>query len=59
MISRREFLKLSSLMAGGLLLPKWTSNLIPLKSTETLPMKLGRICAGDEGAQFDLKSEPN
>lgn len=58
-ISRREFLKFSSLMAGGFLLPKWTSNLIPLSSVETLPMKLGRICAGDEGAQFDLKSEPN
>jgi len=58
-IDRREFLKLSSLMAGGLLLPKWTSRLSSLNYSENLPVKLGRICAGDEGAQFDLKSEPN
>jgi len=57
---RREFLKYSGLVMGGLLLPETASRLLVPQSTFfDSGNKLGRICVGDEGAQFDLKSEPN
>jgi len=57
---RREFLKYSGLVMGGLLLPETASRLLVPQSTFfDSGNKLGRICVGDEGAHFDLKSEPN
>ena len=57
-MDRREFLKLSGLIMGGALLPEWV--LKTAVNAQELPLigKLGRICAGDEGASFEVKTEP-
>ena len=67
-ISRREFLKLSALAFGGLMMKDrarvWMSGERRLYLQEEPPpdfpegLMLGRICAGQEGAHFDIKSEP-
>jgi hypothetical protein len=66
-LSRREFLKLSALAAGGLALGRGQSGraiLAHLTHSQDVPpdfpdnVWLGRICAGQEGAHFDIKSEP-
>ncbi|MFZ3071528.1 MAG: L,D-transpeptidase [Anaerolineaceae bacterium] len=57
-ITRREFLKLSGIFVGALALsrPKLTF----AKALTQYPegANLGRICAGQEGAWFELKTEP-
>ncbi|HBG59818.1 MAG TPA: hypothetical protein DDW97_03470, partial [Anaerolineaceae bacterium] len=60
-MSRRDFLKLSGAMLGGLLLPRSKgvfSNYLP-QADVPQSANLGRICAGEEGAWFHLKTEPN
>jgi hypothetical protein len=68
-LSRRDFIKLLGLTAGGLVLNgnklervfASSSHLIKDdQSTPEFPVgkTLGRICAGDRGAHFDIKSEP-
>lgn len=70
-INRREFLKLSALALGGLALgdriapagaaPRFgASNLHQEDPPPEFPegKTLGRICAGQEGAHFDIKTEP-
>ncbi|HOF25599.1 MAG TPA: twin-arginine translocation signal domain-containing protein, partial [Anaerolineaceae bacterium] len=60
-VSRRDFLKLSGIVLGGLLLPRPKRSLANLFSQAEFPqgVNLGRICAGQEGAWFHLKTEPN
>ncbi len=66
-LSRREFLKLSALVAGGITLGRGQSGRAILSRLVNLQDEppnfpenqwLGRICAGQEGAHFDIKSEP-
>jgi len=67
--SRREFLKYLGLTVGGFAISsrsmdrifadKWLFSNIPQIEPEfPIGKKLGRICAGDPGARFDIKSEP-
>jgi len=67
--SRREFLKYLGLTVGGFAISsrsmdrifadKWLfSNIPQLEPEFPIGKKLGRICAGDPGARFDIKSEP-
>jgi len=60
-ISRRDFLKLSGAMLGGLMLPRSKGVLSNFFPQAQVPQgtNLGRICAGEEGAWFHLKTEPN
>jgi len=60
-ISRRDFLKLSGAMLGGLMLPRSKGVLSNFFPQLQVPQgtNLGRICAGEEGAWFHLKTEPN
>lgn len=58
LVSRRNFLKMSALGAGALLLPapKTRMGLLPdFPQSE----RLGRICAGGDGARFDLLARPD
>ncbi len=66
-LSRREFLKLSALAVGGLALggkrvsrrlEDWLPNLQEERPEFPANQPLGRICVGEPGAHFDLKSEP-
>jgi lipoprotein-anchoring transpeptidase ErfK/SrfK len=66
-LSRREFLKLSTLAMGGIVFSNSQSSKLILTRLERLQDEppdfpenvwLGRICAGQEGAHFDIKSEP-
>jgi len=65
--SRREFLRLSVLTLGGLAmgnsrLRKHLGQFAPVNQEETpvfpAHQPLGRICVGEPGAHFDVKSEP-
>jgi lipoprotein-anchoring transpeptidase ErfK/SrfK len=68
-ITRREFLRLSTLAFGGLALSRregFQQNLekwLPLFQEEIPEFPedkwLGRICVGEPGAHFDIKSEPD
>lgn len=59
MVSRREFLKLSGLALGGLALPSWAKEFFLGQNQFPQADRLGRICAGDEGAHFDLRAGPS
>ncbi len=66
-LSRREFLRLSALALGGLAMGKnnltrslgrWAS--VSQEEIPQFPVNqlLGRICVGEPGAHFEIKSEP-
>ena len=66
-ISRREFLKLSALTAGGLALGgsksirrmgRWLPFQQDLNPDFPISQPLGRICVGAPGTHLDIKSEP-
>lgn len=67
-LSRRDFLRLSALAMGGLAFTGRNRGLRALGSTLGLGQEeppvfpenqwLGRLCVGQEGAHFDIKSEP-
>jgi len=66
-LSRREFLKISTLALGGFALAGGKSKRILIDRLNLLQddppvfpenQLLGRICVGQEGAHFDIKSEP-
>jgi hypothetical protein len=59
MKTRRDFLKLSGIFLGAVALPSWSDALIKPYIQLSQSEKLGRICAGAEGAWFDLKTEPS
>ncbi len=59
MLTRRDFLKLSAITFGTLAMPKLPSLQNVNNINTDTKIKLGRICAGDEGARFELKAEPN
>lgn len=59
MVSRREFLKISGLAVGGLALPSWAKEFFLKQNQFPQADRLGRICAGDEGAHFDLRAGPS
>ena len=56
-ISRRKFLELSALSLGGLALSPWMSRQKALPEFPDSP-KIGRVCAGNQGAHFDLRKYP-
>ena len=67
--SRREFIKLFGLTLGGIALGKnkfgrmvaerfFSSNNPQIVPEFPSGIPLGRVCAGDPGARFDIKSEP-
>ncbi|MCJ7694297.1 MAG: L,D-transpeptidase [Anaerolineaceae bacterium] len=58
MISRRKFIKLTGLAMGALIFPKWSSDILQPQQQIPSAERLGRICAGEAGAQFEVKSEP-
>ena len=58
-ITRREFLKLSGMFAGALMLPRPKGVFAAAAGQFPQAEKLGRICVGMEGAWFKLKTEPN
>ncbi len=58
-LTRREFLKLSGLVAGALALPLPKRAIARPAQQFAEGINLGRICAGKEGAWFRLRSEPN
>ena len=68
-LSRREFIKLFGLTLGGFALSKnsgigsFSNSESAFKTKQLTPefpadKVLGRICAGERGARFDIKSEP-
>lgn len=68
-LSRREFLKYAAMAVGGLALSAGGSNPafanlsgarqdVPLEPPFPENTPLGRICVGQPGARFDIKSEP-
>lgn len=58
-ITRRDFLKLSGLTAGALLLPAKKSQAFGLTQQWPTGANLGRVCVGEFRSFIDLKSEPN
>ena len=56
-ITRREFLKISAIGVGNLLFTP-RSGLVNSLPAFPAADKIGRICAGGEGAHFDLKKSP-
>ena len=59
-ISRRDFLKLSGLAAGALLLPlDRVSAATPMQEIWTPGANLGRVAMGAYRSFIDLKAEPN
>jgi len=59
--NRRDFLKMGTLLIGGMLLPRSKGSVANRLFQENYPegVQLGRICAGTEGGWFHLKTEPN
>lgn len=58
-ITRREFLKLSGMFVGALALQPPKKSFAKSLFQYAQGARLGRVCAGMEGAWFKLKSEPN
>lgn len=58
MKTRRDFLKLSGVFLGAMTMPRLSSAFFSLQQQVPNSGKLGRICAGEEGAWFELKTEP-
>lgn len=58
-ITRREFLKISGMFVGALALPHSKSVLAKPLFQYPEGAMLGRVCAGQEGARTDLRTEPN
>lgn len=59
MKTRRDFLKLSGLALGALALPKWADPMLKPKQQFSQSARLGRICQGEEGAWFHMRTKPN
>ena len=58
-ISRRDFLKLSGLAAGALLLPVGKASASSLLQDWPINANLGRVAVGEMRSFIDLKAEPN
>ncbi|MEL7626002.1 MAG: L,D-transpeptidase family protein [Anaerolineaceae bacterium] len=58
-ISRRDFLKMTGLAAGSLLLPFGKVSGISLQQDWKVGANLGRLCIGELRSFQDFKSEPN
>ncbi len=58
-LTRREFLKLSGMFVGAMMLPRPKGVFAAAARQFPQAEKLGRICVGMEGAWFKLKTEPN
>ncbi|HOA21833.1 MAG TPA: L,D-transpeptidase [Anaerolineaceae bacterium] len=58
-LTRREFLKLSGMFVGAMMLPRPKGVFAAAAGQFPQAEKLGRICVGMEGAWFKLKTEPN
>jgi len=58
-ISRRDFLKLSGIVAGAAMLPRFESARKTLNMSYPIGKKLGRVCAGEYRSWIDLRTEPN
>ncbi len=56
-LSRRKFLGLSAVGLGGLALSPWLSYPKALPEFPNSP-RIGRVCAGEQGAHFDLRKYP-
>ena len=58
-ISRREFLKLSGLTAGALIIPWHKAEAAPISQEWSVGANLGRVSAGEYRSFIPLKTEPN
>ncbi len=58
-ISRREFLKISGMLAGAMILPRAKAIATSLTQEWPVGAHLGRVCVGELRSFIDLKSEPN
>ena len=58
-ISRREFLKISGMFAGAMMMPLAKAKAVSLTQEWPVGAHLGRVCVGELRSFIDLKTEPN
>ena len=57
--SRRKFLELSAIGLGGIALSPWVKQQSTGLPDFPQSSRLGRVCAGEQGAHFDLMKDPS